>query len=189
MSVNHKTVSQADLEAEWEEIQAAQKSPAAFQPLYARYYDPIYRFIHRRTGNDTLAAEICSDTFLKAMQKLSGYTYQGVPFSAWLFRIASNETAQYFRKNAKNRTVSADDLTLHNLTEEAAEEDNEHLRNLLINSLEDLREQDLQIIEMRFFEQRPFKEIADILDISESNAKVRTYRVIDRLKKIMNKKR
>jgi len=72
--------------------------------------------------------------------------------------------------------------------EEVADEDNEKMRQLLLNSLEDLRENDLQIIEMRFFEQRPFKEIAEILEISESNAKVRTYRVIDRLKKIMKKK-
>jgi len=188
MNANQRTVSEADLESEWVEIQAAQSNPAAFQPLYARYYESIYRFIHRRTNQDVLAAEICSDTFLKAMQKLPGYKYQGVPFSAWLFRIASNEVAQYFRANAKNRTVSTEEYTLKDVVEEVAEEDNEQLRQLLLNSLDDLRENDLQIIEMRFFEQRPFKEIAQILEISESNAKVRTYRVIDRLKKIISKK-
>lgn len=188
MSVNQRTVSQADLESEWVEIQAAQTNPAAFQPLYARYYEPIFRFIHRRTGQDVSAAEICSDTFLKAMQKLPGYKYQGVPFSAWLYRIASNEVAQYFRSNAKNRTVSTEEHTLQDVVEEVAEEDNEQMRQLLLNCLEDLRDNDLEIIEMRFFEQRPFKEIAEILEISESNAKVRTYRVIDRLKKIIKKK-
>ena len=136
MNANQRTVSEADLESEWVEIQAAQSNPAAFQPLYARYYESIYRFIHRRTNQEVLAAEICSDTFLKAMQKLPGYKYQGVPFSAWLFRIASNEVAQYFRANAKNRTVSIEDHTLQNVVEEVAEEDNEQLRQLLLNSLE-----------------------------------------------------
>jgi RNA polymerase sigma-70 factor (ECF subfamily) len=188
MNANQRTVSEADLESEWVEIQAAQSNPAAFQSLYARYYESIYRFIHRRTNQEVLAAEICSDTFLKAMQKLPGYKYQGVPFSAWLFRIASNEVAQYFRTNAKNRTVSTEEHTLQDVVVEVAEEeDNEQLRQLLLHCLEDLRENDLEIIEMRFFEQRPFKEIAEILEISESNAKVRTYRVIDRLKKIMKK--
>ncbi len=185
MSANQRTVSQADLESEWQEIQAAQVNPAKFQPLYARYYEPIFRFIHRRTGQESVAAEICSDTFLKAMQKLSSYSYRGVPFSAWLFRIASNETAQYFRRTAKNRTISTDDVSLQNLTEETEEIDTEKTRELLLQSLEKLKEKDLLIIEMRFFEQRPFKEIAEILDISESNAKVRTYRVLDRLKKMM----
>jgi RNA polymerase sigma-70 factor (ECF subfamily) len=57
----------------------------------------------------------------------------------------------------------------------------------MIQSLDYLKEDDLEIIEMRFFEQRPFKEIADILNITESNAKVRTYRILERLKKIMMK--
>ena len=185
MSANQHTVTQADMESEWQEIQAAQGNPALFQPLYVRYYESIFRFIHRRTGQEALAAEICSDTFLKAMQKLPSYSFRGVPFSAWLFRIASNETAQYFRRTAKNRTISTDDVSLQNLAEETDEKDTEKYRALLLQSLEKLKEKDLLIIEMRFFEQRPFKEIAEILDISESNAKVRTYRVLDRLKKMM----
>lgn len=187
MNVTHRTVSTAEMEAEWREIQAAQSNPALFKPLYDRYYEPIFRFIHRRTTEDYLAASICSDTFLKAMEKLPSYKYKGVPFSAWLFRIASNEIAQHFRANAKNRTISTDERSLHDVVEEVGEEDNEKMRLLLLNCLEDLKEKDLQIIEMRFFEKRAFKEISEILNITESNAKVRTYRVLDRLKKMMVK--
>ena len=65
--------------------------------------------------------------------------------------------------------------------------DTELHRNQLIQLLDDLKETDLQLIELRFFEQRPFKEIAEILDITESNAKVKTYRILERLKKKLTK--
>jgi len=79
--------------------------------------------------------------------------------------------------------VGIDETNLTELLEEMEELDNEKLRIVLIKSLDDLREKEIEILELRFFEQRPFKEIATILDITESNAKVRTYRVLERLKK------
>ena len=185
MSENQRTVTRTEMEAEWVEIQAAQRDAARFRPLYERYYEQIFRFVHRRVDREALAAEICSDIFLKAMQKIGSYTFRGVPFSAWLYRIASNEVTQHFRRNAKNRTISTDDVSLGHLAEETAPEENPQRREKLLQCLDGLREKDLQLVEMRFFEQRPFKEIADILDITESNAKVRTYRVLDRLKKRM----
>ena len=69
-----------------------------------------------------------------------------------------------------------------------SEGDNEQARQLMLDSLQDLKEGDLALIEMRFFEQRPFKEIADILEITESNAKVKTYRILEKIKKLMIKK-
>ena len=172
---------------EWLEIQAAQKDPVRFRPLYNRYFDAIFRFVYNRTLNEELAADLCSQVFLKALQRLGSYTFQGVPFSAWLFRIASNEVAQHYRATKKNRVVGVDEANLHELFDEAETEDREQLKQLLVKSLGQLRPADLEIIEMRFFEQRPFKEIAAILGITESNAKVRTYRVLERIKKIMLK--
>jgi len=99
-----------------------------------------------------------------------------VPFSAWLYRIASNQVAQHFRDTKKDRTVSIEEQNLTDLAEEIKTTDNEKLRALLIRSLEDLKPLDLSLIELRFFEQRPFKEIANLLEITESNAKVKTYR-------------
>lgn len=188
MNAYRRTVSDAEMNDEWKEIQAAKKDPANFRPLYNRYFQSIFRFVHRRTDDLDLSADICSVVFLKAMQRLDGYSFQGVPFSAWLFRIASNEVAQHFRTHNKNRTVSIETNTLGNIAEELTENDNEDLRAILINALDQLRPKDLEIVELRFFEKRPFKEVADILGITESNAKVRTYRVLERLKKIIIKK-
>lgn len=189
MNAFRKTVSQNEMQEEWVEIQAAQKNPARFRPLYDRYFESIFRFIHRRTSNEEIAGDICSQVFLKALQKLGTYSFKGVPFSAWLFRIASNEVAQYFRTANKQRIVSIQEYTLHDMVDEMEDvESIEQLKAALIASLDDLREKDLLIIEMRFFENRPFKEISQILEITESNAKVRTYRVLERLKKQILKK-
>lgn len=185
MSLSKKTVSAEAMQEEWLEIQAAQRDPAAFRPLYNRYFEPIFRFIFRRTSDEDLTADICSQVFLKAMQRIGEYQYKGVPFSAWLYRIASNEVSQHFRSVQKNRTVSIEEGNLSDMFEELKENQSEQHRAMLLKALDSLKEPDLQIIEMRFFEQRPFKEIANILEITESNAKVKTYRILERLKKKM----
>ena len=185
MNTFRRTVSADAMLSEWTEIQAAQKDAAMFRPLYNRYFEQIFQFIYKRTLNEDLCADICSQVFLKAMQRLDGYTFQGVPFSAWLFRIASNEVAQHYRTTQKSRVVSVEDFTLNSIIDELDTDDLAAYRNVLVHALEELKSEDLEIIELRFFEQRPFKEVADLLGITESNAKVRTYRVLERLKKIM----
>jgi len=189
MSTFQRTISQEAIETEWTEIQAAQSNPALFRPLYDRYFESIFQFIFKRTLDESMTADLSSQVFLKAMQQLGGYTFRGVPFSAWLFRIASNEVAQYYRNSSKRRVVALEGSSIRDMLDHMEEPDGrEGYREAMIEALDDLREQDLQIIEMRFFEQRPFREIADMLDITESNAKVRTYRVLERLKKIMSKR-
>lgn len=183
MAEPQKTVSIADMEAEWLEIQAAQRQPARFRPLYERYYESVFRFIFRRTTDSELAADICSQVFLKAMQRLGSYQFRGVPFSAWLFRIASNEVAQHFRIQKKRRVVSVEDYHLGEMAEEIEVDDDVWTIEDLVQGLDTLKDSDLTLIELRFFEQRPFKEIASILNITESNAKVKTYRILERMKK------
>ena len=171
------------LQLEWLEVQAAVQDRAMFRPLYERYYEPVFRFIFRRTADEALTADLSSQVFLKAMQRLDSYSFQGVPFSAWLYRIAGNEIGQHFRASRKNRVVSAEDVQLGHLADEVDEEDNTKKHEALLSALGDLDTEDMELIEMRFFEERPFKEIADILGISEANAKMRTYRILERMKR------
>lgn len=186
MDHSGKSLSEASLLREWEEVQAAQSNPAAFRVLYDRYYEPVFRYLHRRTMDEAMSADLCSQVFLKALQKLGKYQYKGVPFSAWLFRIASNEMGQYFRESGKKRVVSLESVQLQELGEEMEDVDKDELQAVMIKALDQLKPSDLEIIEMRFFEQRPYKEIAEILGISLSNAKVKVHRILDRLKRKLN---
>ena len=69
------------------------------------------------------------------------------------------------------------------MIDELDEQDTEGLRQQLLATLDTLKEGDLQLIELRFFEQRSFREVAEITGITENNAKVRTYRILERMKK------
>lgn len=186
-------ISDDELNVEWREVQAAQADPRAFKPLYQRYYEPIFRFIYRRCEDEATAADLCSQVFLKALRKLDTYEFRGLPFSAWLYRIAANEVTMFYRQQQRERVVSADTSLYHELVDEDSVEDDtitdqESLKHTLRSALQRLKPEELSLIELRFFEQRPFAEIAEILDITEANAKMRTYRVLERLRKKMPKK-
>ena len=79
-------------------IEAAQADPARFVELYERYFHRIYGFVIRRTGSRTEAEDITSDVFERALTNLGRYEWRGLPFSAWLFRIAANAMADRRRQ-------------------------------------------------------------------------------------------
>ncbi len=141
-----------------------------------------------RVGDKLLAADITSQVFLKALTNIKKFEFRGLPFSAWLFRIALNECNDYFRKSSRYRIVTIEDenvaLLYEDLTFESRQED---LRQQLPVILQKLSVEELQLIELRFFEQRPFKEVADIIGVTETYAKVKVYRILQKMKKLFLK--
>jgi len=90
----------------------------------------------------------------------------------------------HFRKNKRSKVVYVEEVTFHHLFDEMFPEDpQDQLEKKLHLVLQKLRPIELQIIELRYFEDMPFKMVAEILNISEVNAKVRTYRTLDKMKK------
>jgi RNA polymerase sigma-70 factor, ECF subfamily len=163
----------------------AQKHPDQFKPLYEKYFKRIYVFVHHRINDKAVSADITSQVFLKALINLKKFKFQGVPFSAWLYRIALNECYELFRKSSRYRFVSIEDNAIEELHDElVADTTPEDLHAKLPSILEKLNEEELYILELRFFEHRPFKEVADILGITETYAKVKVYRLLDKMKKL-----
>ncbi len=181
MASYHQTKSQ--LEAERLEIHAAQRDPRRFGVLYERYYEQIFLFTFKRMRDEEQAADVCSQVFLKAIGNIRRYQFKGVPFSSWLYRIALNEINQFFRDSKAQRHVSVESSGLHLLMEEVEEGRDESQVQQLLGILDGLNPDDLQMIELRYFEKMPFKEIADIYNITENNAKVRLYRILGKMKK------
>lgn len=169
-------------------IEAAKTDPGKFAPLYNTYYEKIFRFIYQRIDDKELAFDTTSQVFLKAMLNLQKYKFKGLPFSSWLYRIASNELTDLFRSHRAKRTVKIDSVNVYNIIAEVEENSLEIYHDELITAITKLPEEDLRLIEMRFFEKRTFKEIGDILEITENNAKVKTYRTLEKLKKILTPK-
>ena len=175
-------VEQKELKGQMLLIEEAKTNPAKFEALYERYKEEIFRFIYQRIDDEDSAFDITQQVFLKAMENLPRYQFKGVPFGAWLYQIAKNELNLLFRKNKAQRTINIDDVDLRNIITEIQEDDYEPYYNRLADAIASLDEDALQLIEMRYFEKRPFQEIADILDITENNAKMKTYRVLEKLK-------
>lgn len=152
MSASKHTLSQQDIQEEWQEVRAAQRDPAQFRVLYHRYYEPIFRFVYKRTVDEVLTADLTAQVFLKALQNLDRYSFKGVPFSAWLFRVASNEISQYYRNQQKNRVVTLEEERVKDLEE--AYEDKAQLEvdlQTLQEVMQDLNEDEMQLLELRFF--------------------------------------
>lgn len=172
------------IEEEQRLVEKAKRNNADFRPLYELNYKPIFLFVLRRIGDKELTADITSQVFLKALQGINKYNDQGVPFSAWLYRIAINEVNMFFRSQKRERFVTVEADMLEHLHEELTSELSvENLKDRLAAMLQKLSEAELHLIELRFFERLSFKEIARILTITEVNAKVKVYRTLDKLKK------
>ncbi len=183
LNPHHKNTE--ELRLELQQIEAAKANPDGFAVLYEKYYKQIYVFIYRRTDQEELSADLCSITFLKAMLHLKKYVDRGLPFSAWLFRIALNEVNMYYRKNKTERCVSLDAKGVQLLMTENGETVHADDTKLLMLALSRLAESEMQLIELRFFEERPFAEVAQITGITENNAKVKIYRILSKLKTLL----
>ena len=77
----------------------------AWTGLYEEFFNRIYRYVYLRVGNRAEAEDLTGQVFLKALQSISSFRWRGVPFSAWLFRIAHNQVVDYMRKARLRRTV------------------------------------------------------------------------------------
>jgi RNA polymerase sigma-70 factor, ECF subfamily len=177
--------SEQSILSEEEILRKAQLDAKAFRPLYEKYFKMIFLFILHRVGDKELSADLTSQVFLKAMVNIGQYQFRGLPFSSWLYRIAINECHSFFRKKKHQRLVVLEDVHVDLLQDEMFGHSwTEELRSKLPYILEKLKPEELQLIELRFLESRPFKEVAEILNITETYAKVRTYRVLDKMKKL-----
>ena len=177
------------LSEEEKQILAAKADRQFFAVLYQNYYEQIMRFVYQRVHTKDEAFDVTQQVFLQAMTALDKYEFRGLPFSSWLYRIALNELNQRFRKNKNQRTVNVDDTSLASVLSEIEENTIEEKEAQLLHALQTLEEDDMQLLEMRYFEKRAFKEIGEIMNITENNAKVRMYRVLERLKKAITPKK
>ncbi len=90
-------------------VAQAQADPLAFGMLYERYVNRIYSYIYRRVGNRQDAEDLTARTFYRALSHIHRYVQRGVPFAAWLYRIAHNLVANWHRDRARRQTITLED--------------------------------------------------------------------------------
>ncbi len=176
-------MSEQEIAEEHQWVMLAKKDAAAFGKLYDRYFEKIFSFILRRTDDEALADDLTSQAFLKAMQNLKKYEFRGVPFSAWLYRIAHNEVNKHYNKRNSKRIFSLEQEHLFEMIDVDDERafDDQQIQTLL-TTLKELPTDVMEVLELRFFENHSLKEISYVLNIGESAAKMRLYRAIEKLR-------
>ncbi len=174
----HRSV--AELEEERKEILAAQRDRAAFAPLYERYVDQIYAYAYTLTKDKEQAEDVTAATFAKAIEELPRFQWRGVPYSAWLYRVAGNlvsrerrrpgwiELSPHMAGDAVDPAAAAEAL-------DRAEE----VRAAVALLPADQR----QAVVLRFSGELRNREIAEIMERSEGAVKLLTFRALTTLRR------
>ncbi len=181
-----------DLELEKELVKRAQKEPEAFSELYELNYSKIFGYVLKRVANLEVAQDITSEIFFKSFKNIKKFKWKNISFSSWLYRIASNEIANYFRKN-KYRPVSfekiSEPISLSNPIEdiiEAEEKLKEHKDFLEIQKkLSKLPDIYQEVIVLKFLEKKKIKEISEILGKKEGPVKSLLHRGLEKLRQLV----
>ncbi len=181
------------LEQEKQLVQRAQRDTEAFGLLYEQNYDAIFNYVLRRTGHVETTQDIVSETFFIALKGLAKFKWQGVPFSAWLYRIAINEIAGHFRR-VRVRTVSLETmqeegfepLSESDVEREALacqEELERHLEYQAVRqAVNGLPEHYQEVVALRFFAGKQIADISAVLDKPQGTVKSLLHRGLERLR-------
>ena len=173
-----------DLDGDAALVQAAKAGDAAaFGELYERYRDAIYRFCLARTGTSHDAEDLTSDVFVKALNSIDRYQDRGLPFAAFLYRIARNAAID------RSRTLKQP-LSVDGLLQEPASKQNVELeavfaveKSILMDALTKLKSEHRDVVVMRFIEGYSALEVAQLLGKTEGAIRTLQHRALERLRK------
>jgi RNA polymerase sigma factor, sigma-70 family len=175
-----------DIEQEKALVNRAKNDIQAFGSLYDAYYGNIYSFALKRTTSVPVALDITSETFFSALKNIKKFQWRGVPFSAWLYRIAAHEITDYYRANG-HRQVSLDELVDFDIPSEEQAESEASLENqadfLAVHAVvAKLPPKYRQVVMLRYFDDLQINEISRVLGKSEGTIKSILHRGLEKLR-------
>ncbi len=161
----------------------------AFGELYERYLDKIYNYVFYRTGNHHDAEDLTARVFFRAMAHIENYTERGVPFQAWLYRIAHNLVANWHRDRGRRKVIPLDEFIAGSLKSDSPDrhaEDNEE-REALLKAIRTLPEERQQLLILKFVEHRSNAEIGAMMERTEGAIKSLYHRTLIALRDELQK--
>jgi RNA polymerase sigma-70 factor (ECF subfamily) len=170
-------------------VERARSTPEAFGKLYARYVRKIYNYVYYRIGDGVEAEDLTARVFQRASERLDTYTERGLPFVAWLYRIAHNAVANWYRDEGRRRGVPIDGVRIADgraQDPEAAVEAGSD-RDMLLKAVRRLPAERQQLLILKFSEQLSNAEIGQVMHRSESAIKSLYHRTLDGLRRELDK--
>ena len=167
-------------------IQAAQSDPGRFADLYENNFNRVYAFVARRVKDREEAQDVTAEVFHEALKNLGGFQWRGVPFAAWLLRIAANALADRWQRAARSVEVPAEDAQIENGADivDAAEVER---RAMLFQLVDRLPKDQRLVVVRRFVDQKSIREIAHELGRSDGAVKQLQFRALETLRQQMRK--
>lgn len=161
-------------------VERAPSDKAAFGELYERYVKRIYNYIYFRTGSAQDAEDLTARVFFRAMGHIETYSDRGVPFQAWLYRIAHNLTANWHRDQGRRKVVSLEDYIAGELIDDApdrAVEDQQDIERLraIVRRMPEERQ---QLLNLKFVDGMSNAEIGEIMQRTEGAVKSLYHRTL-----------
>ncbi|SRR6266542_3820768 len=157
-------------------VRRAQEGDASsFGRLYERYFDKVYSYLSFKIGNPTEAEDLAGQVFLKALESLGGYKWTGIPFQAWLFRIAHNQMVDALRRRGRRPSGPLEEA--HALEDERTDADPEAMlaqsltREGLVAAVDQLTELQRQVISLKFAGGLSNVEVAQLMGKTEGAVK------------------
>jgi len=170
----------------------------AFGLLYERHVTTVYRYVYYRVGSVNDSEDLTARVFARALKHIPNYNDRGVPFTAWLYRIAHNEVANFHRDNSRHPKVPLDEIDEvdvlgmtnthddHNPDQDGRIDD-ERERQRLLHAVRKLPEERQHLIVLKFVEKMPNAEIGQIMNRSQGAIKSLYHRTLLQLREIMDK--
>ena len=168
--------------------QRARNERDAFGVLYQRHVTAIYRYVYYRVGSAADAEDLTAKAFTRALKHVHNYNDRGLPFTAWLYRIAHNVVANYHRDNSRHPSVPFDDVDAHHGEHQDADHDidAERDRQRLMRAIRKLPEERQHLIVLKFVEQKQNSEIGEIINRSEGAVKSLYHRTLQQLREVLD---
>ncbi|MDE3136537.1 MAG: sigma-70 family RNA polymerase sigma factor, partial [Acidobacteriota bacterium] len=158
-------------------VEAAQRDPARFADLYERNFDRVYAFIARRVSIRAEAEDLTADVFHHALANLGRFEWRGVPFLAWLLRIARNAMADRWQRAGREQLDPAPEASVDSDQVQEAEE-----AVKLSALVEQLPADQRRVVLLRFAGEKSIREIARELGRSEGAVKQLQFRALENLR-------
>lgn len=161
-------------------VELAKDDKEAFGEIYERYMPKIYNYIYYRTSNQHDAEDLTAKVFFRAMSHISNYVDKGVPFQAWLYRIAHNLVANWHRDQGRRKIIALDDYVVHTLKSESPDRLTEELeeQEQLMAAINRLPEDRQQLLLHKFIDQMSNAEIGEIMGRTEGAIKSLYHRTL-----------
>lgn len=161
----------------------------AFGELYDRYVDVVYRYVHYRVSSTALAEDLTSETFLRALRRITSYTWQGRDFGAWLVTIARNLIADHYKSGRYRMEVATSDLVEAGADRSEEGPEGEVLAGLtnaaLLDAVKQLNSEQQECIALRFLQGMSVAETAQIMGKNEGAIKALQYRAVKSLSRLL----